>query len=261
VRAQFDFQDQVALVTGASSGIGRGIAEAFGQAGANVIVNYQGDAAGAETTAGAIRAVGRRALVVQADVGDPAAVTRLFEAVDAEFGHIDVLVNNAGISHDGRPLHETPIAAWDKVIRANLNGPFYCAAATAQRMIAAGRGGRIVNITSVHEEACNVPGDGPYQVSKGGLRNLTRALALELSEHGITVNNVAPGMILTPMNRRAQDDPDYLAWAESQVPLRRAGTPSDIANMVLFLCSDAASYCTGGTYLVDGGWMLTWPHV
>jgi glucose 1-dehydrogenase len=261
VRAQFDFQDHVALVTGASSGIGQGIAVAFGQAGADVVVNYNRDAAGAEATAAAIRAAGRRALAVQADVGDPAAVERLFAAADAEFGRLDALVNNAGIAHDGRPLHETPPDAWDKVLRANLDGPFYCAAAAARRMIAAGRGGRIVNITSVHEEACNVPGDGPYHASKGGLRNLTRALALELAEHRITVNNLAPGMILTPMNHRAQTDPEYLAWAESQVPLRRAGTPADIANMALFLCSDAASYCTGGTYLVDGGWLLTWPHV
>jgi glucose 1-dehydrogenase len=128
-------------------------------------------------------------------------------------------------------------------------------------MLARGGGGRIVNISSVHEEACNVLNDGPYCVAKGGLRNLTRAMALELGPHGITVNDVAPGMILTPMNQRALDDTVYLTEAEAQIPVRRAGTPHDIASMVIFLCSDVASYCNGGTYLVDGGWMLNWPPV
>jgi glucose 1-dehydrogenase len=128
-------------------------------------------------------------------------------------------------------------------------------------MVDAGKGGRIVNISSVHEEACNVPDDGPYCVAKGGVRNLTRSMALELGPHGITVNDVAPGMILTPMNRRALEDADYRADAGAMIPLRRPGTPEDIAGMVVFLCSEHASYCTGGTYLVDGGWMLNWPPV
>ncbi|MGH2616045.1 MAG: SDR family NAD(P)-dependent oxidoreductase, partial [Thermomicrobiales bacterium] len=144
---------------------------------------------------------------------------------------------------------------------SNLHGTFLCGREAARRMAARGAGGRIVNISSVHEEACNVPNDGPYNVAKGGVRNLTRAMALELGPHGITVNDVAPGMILTPMNQRALDDDAYLAHAAAQIPLRRAGTPDDIAAMVLFLCSGHASYCHGGTYLVDGGWMLTWPPV
>jgi glucose 1-dehydrogenase len=128
-------------------------------------------------------------------------------------------------------------------------------------MLARGAAGRIVNISSVHEEACNAPNDGPYCVSKGGVRNLTRAMALELGPSGITVNDVAPGMILTPMNQRALEDRAYLQEAEAQIPVRRAGLPADIASMVVFLCSDQASYCNGGTYLVDGGWMLNWPPV
>jgi len=127
-------------------------------------------------------------------------------------------------------------------------------------MIAQGQGGRIVNITSVHQEACS-EGGGAYCASKAGLRNLTRTMALELGPYGVTVNNVAPGMILTPMNQRALDDPELLRHAESLIPIRRAGTPADIASMTVFLCSDDGSYCTGSTFFVDGGWMLTYPPV
>ncbi len=250
---------KVALVTGASSGIGRGIAQSLAEAGADVVVNYQRAADGAEETARLVRASGRRALVAQADVGDPDAVVRLFAALDAEFGGIDILVNNAGIGGGGR-IAEADFAAWERVIRTNLHGPFLCSQQAARRLIAQGRGGRIVNITSVHEEACSI-GGGAYCASKAGLRNLTRTLALELGAHGITANVIAPGMILTPMNRRAQEDPEHLRWAEAQIPVRRVGQPRDIGGMVVFLCSEAGSYCSGSTFFVDGGWMLSYPPV
>ncbi len=251
---------KVALVTGASSGIGRGIAVSLAEAGADVVINYQRDADGAEETARLVREGGRRALVAQADVGDPDAVVGLFAALDAAFGRLDILVNNAGIGGGGRRISELDFAAWERTIRTNLHGPFLCSQQAARRLIAQGQGGRIVNITSVHEEACSI-GGGAYCASKAGLRNLTRTLALEFGEHGITANVVAPGMILTPMNRRAQENPDYLRWAEEQIPVRRVGQPRDIGGMVVFLCSEAGSYCSGSTFFVDGGWMLTYPPV
>lgn len=249
------------LVTGASSGIGQGIAVALAAAGASVGINYRSNMEGAEETARRVREAGQRALVMEADVGDPEQVATMFRRFDAEMGPIDILVANAGHGSSSKPLHETSWDQWDRVLRSNLHGAFLCGREAARRMLATGNGGRIVNISSVHEEACNVPEDGPYCVAKGGVRNLTRAMALELAPYGITVNDVAPGMILTPMNQRALEDANYRADAEAQIPVRRAGTPADIAAMVIFLCSDHASYCTGETYLVDGGWMLTWPPV
>ena len=250
-----------ALVTGASSGIGRGIAVALAAAGADVAVNYRSNAAGAEETAHHVREAGRRALCIRADVGDPAQVAAMFARFDRKLGAIDILVANAGHGSPSKPLHETSWDEWERVLRSNLHGVFLCGGEAARRMVREGKGGRIVNISSVHAEACNVPNDGPYCVAKGGVRNLTRAMALELGPYGITVNDVAPGMILTPMNQRAIEDAAYRADAEAQIPVRRAGTPHDIAAMVVFLCSGHASYCNGGTYLVDGGWMLSWPPV
>ena len=250
-----------ALVTGASSGIGQGIAVALAAAGADVGINYRSNTDGAEETSRRVRQTGHRALVMQADVGDPVQVSTMFRRFDAEIGPIDILVANAGHGSTAKPLHETSWDEWDRVLRSNLHGTFLCGREAARRMVDAGKGGRIVNISSVHEEACNMPDDGPYCVAKGGVRNLTRSMALELGPHGITVNDVAPGMILTPMNRRALEDADYRADAGAMIPLRRPGTPEDIAAMVVFLCSEHASYCTGGTYLVDGGWMLNWPPV
>ena len=256
---QLRVDGKVALITGSDSGIGQGIARLFAGSGADVAVHYHTDREGAGETAAMVRDAGRRAIVVQADVGSEAEVDRMFREVDDAFGRIGIMVNNAGQGGGGL-IHELDPAVWDRVLKTNLYGPFYCSRLAGRRMVERGEGGRIINISSVHEEACRA-GGGPYDVSKAGLRNLTRTQAIELAPHGITVNDIAPGMILTPMNQKAKDDPEYRQGAEAQIPLLRAGVPADVAHMALFLASDAASYCTGSTFFVDGGWMLTQPPV
>ena len=250
---------KVALVTGSNSGIGRGIAEAYAKAGADVTITYHSGEDEAETVAEGIRALGRRAITCQVDVGDETQVDALFADHLAEFGQLDIFVNNAGIGGAGK-IHEITTEHWDRIVRTNLYGAFFGMRLAARQMIAQGGGGRIITISSVHEEACWADG-GPYCVSKAGLRNLMRTMAIELGEHKITVNGIAPGMIRTPMNPRSLEDEEYVAESAAQIVLGRIGEPEDIANMALFLASDAASYLTGGTHFVDGGWMLTWPPV
>jgi glucose 1-dehydrogenase len=251
---------KVALVTGSSKGIGKGIAEEFARSGADVTITYEGDEAGAEEVAGYVRSQGRRALIVQVDVADEAAVDRLYEAHLAEFGRLDILVNNAAVMSHGR-IAEISTAQWRKVLAANLDGAFFCMSRAARHMIAQGGTGRIITISSVHEDA-TTDGGGPYSVSKAGLRNLMRTMAVELGEYGITVNGIAPGMTVTPgMNSEIYNDEREREKRAQLIVLKRAGYPQDIANMAVFLASDAASYCTGATYFVDGGWMLTRPPV
>ena len=250
---------KVALVTGSDSGIGQEIACTFAENGADVVINYRSDRTGAEETAARVAKAGRRSLIVHADVGMEEAVEAMFAEIDQTFGRIDILVNNAGHGGGG-PVHELALDVWDRVLKTNLYGPFLCSRAAARRFIGQGTAGRIINISSVHEEACTA-GGAPYCVSKAGVRNLTRTQALELGDYGITVNDIAPGMILTPMNQRAIEDDAYRHHAAAKIPLQRAGVPADIAHMALFLATDLASYCTGSTFFVDGGWMLNWPDV
>jgi glucose 1-dehydrogenase len=250
---------KLALVTGGDSGIGRAIAMRMAASGADVAITYFTDREGAERTAHEIQEFARRSFVAQCDVGESREVEHLFTALDTDFGPVDILVNSAGIYHHSM-IAEMPDAIWDRVLKTNLYGPFYCSRAVVTRMLARGIPGRIINISSVHEEACGV-GGGAYNVSKSGLRNLTRTLAHEVAPNGITVNGIAPGMILTPMNQQAVQDEAFLAFAEEQIPARRAGLPDDVAALALFLASEQASYCTGSTHYVDGGWMLAWPPV
>lgn len=250
---------KVALVTGGSRGIGRGIAERMAKSGADLAVNYHQDEDAANEVVAYAQAQGRKAAAFKADVGDQPQVETMFAALLNEFGRLDIVVNNSGIGGGGL-LYQTSLADFDRVMRTNLYGPLFCSQLGAKQMLAQGGGGRIINITSVHEEAA-FAGDGGYSASKGGLKNMTRTLAAELGPHGITVNAIGPGMILTDMNGRALVDQQYRDSAAAQITMRRPGVPQDIGDMAVFLASDAASYCTGATYFVDGGWLLTWPPV
>jgi len=247
-------QDKVALITGSDSGIGAATAIAFGQEGADVVVNYLHDADGAAATAKAVETAGRRAIVVQADISVEDDVSRLFDEAVQAFGGVDILMNNAGVDASGAYVAELTTEVWDRAIRTNVYGAFFCCRRFVQLRTAAGGGGKIINVTSVHEDIPNA-GGADYDCSKGAVRNLTRTLALELAPQRINVNNLAPGMVLTPFNQPAIDDPNLLAEQVQSIPWKRAAQPEEIARLALFLASSDADYVTGATYVMDGGLM------
>lgn len=248
-------QGRVALVTGGASGIGAAIAVAFARAGARVCINYHSNGAGAEETAAAIRQTQGDATVIRADVGSEENVEALFAAAKRAFGTPTILVNDAGIDALGKPIVELSLAEWEAAIRTNLTGAFLCARAFVRGLADAGtHGAKIINISSVHEEIPRA-GASEYCASKGGLRNLTRCLSLELAPQKINVNGIAPGMILTPMNQADLDDPQKLKKDEEMIPWRRGGQPQEVARLALYLASSEADYVTGATYVIDGGLM------
>lgn len=244
--------NRVALVTGAGSGIGSAIAVAFGAAGAQVIVNFHSEAGRAAADEVAGRA-GANATALPADVADEAAVTELFRQVDERYGRIDILVNNAGIESVPATIDAYPVDTFDRIIATNLRGTFLCMREASQRMIRAGSG-RIINVSSVHEDLA-FPGNCAYAASKGALRMLMRTTALELAPHGISVVNLAPGAVATPINRATLADPNLRDALLDEIPLGRIGQPEEIAQAAVFLASDAASYLTATTVFVDGGLM------
>jgi glucose 1-dehydrogenase len=242
---------QVAIVTGSDSGIGRAIAIEFAQHGADVVVTWLHDEAGARSTAHEVEAQGSRALVRQLDVRDPEAIAALFTATRETLGTPFILVNDAGIGGGG-PVAEMTIADFDNVLKTNLYGPFYACQHFIRARREAGGRGKIINISSVHEEIPTAGGSA-YCASKGALRNLTRCLGLEVAEDRINVNNIAPGMIKTPMNQETIEDPEKMEQAVQHIPWKRAGEPEEIAHIALYLASADSDYATGQTFTVDGG--------
>ena len=246
---------KVALITGSDSGIGQATAIEFAKEGADVVVHFLHDADGAEQTRAGVTAEGRKAIVVRADVSDEDQVASMFDQAVDSFGSIDILMNNAGVDASGTPVAELSTAVWDRAIRTNVYGPFFCCRRFAQLRLAAGGGGKIINVSSVHADNPN-PGGSDYDCSKGAIRMLTRTLALELAAHNINVNSLAPGMVLTPFNQAAIDDPKLLEEQVQSIPMKRAAQPAEIARLAVFLASSDADYVTGASYVMDGGLMI-----
>jgi len=244
-------EHKVAIVTGGDSGIGHAIALALAAEGARVTVNYHVNEDAARTTLQAIENAGGCARVQQADVSSVAGIEALVRETVAEFGRLDVMVNNAGMESRTSVL-DTTEQQFDEVIAVDLKSAFFGVQAAARQLVAQGDGGRIINISSIHED-WPMPGNAPYCAAKGGVRMLTRTAGVELASHGITVVGVAPGAVHTPIDAATLADPEQRAKLESAIPLGRVAEPDEIARLVAFLASDQASYVTATTYAIDGG--------
>ena len=247
--------ERTVIVTGAESGIGAACAEAFGATGARVAILFYQDQAAADATAAAVSKAGGTAMTVQAHVDDEASVDRAFAAVEAAWGPAAVLVNSAGLNMSGVTVRDMTLAQWRRLLDTDLTGAFL----TSRRFLT-GRGeakgdAAILHISSIHAYAVRA-GGADYCAAKGGLSNLVETLAIEEAPRGIRVNAIEPGMILTPMNARAESDDAYRRTLEQNIPLGRAGQPSEVADLAVFLASDQARYITGARIVIDGGLSL-----
>lgn len=260
-------EGKVALVTGSSQGIGQSIVLRLAKAGADVVINYRSHPEGAEETLAKVQAIsgGRchmaecpntQGHTIQADLGSVTEIRQLIAESIAHFGKLDILVNNAGIEKHA-PFWEVTEADYDAVLNINLKGVFFATQVFVQHLIATKRTGKVINISSVHEDL-PFPNFTAYCISKGGMKMLTRNLAVELGSLGITVNNVAPGAIATPINTQLLNNPEKLGALLDNIPLGRLGQPQDVASLVEFLASPDADYITGSTFFVDGG--LLWNY-
>ncbi|BAZ47637.1 short-chain dehydrogenase/reductase SDR [Nostoc sp. NIES-4103] len=249
-------EGKVALVTGSSQGIGQAIAVRLAEEGADIIIDYRSHQEGAQETLSKVESTGRSGLIVKADLGVVSEVRQLIQAGIQHFGKLDILVNNAGIEKNAS-FWDVTEADYDAVLNVNLKGVFFATQTFVQHLIETKRTGKIINISSVHEEL-PFPHFTSYCASKGGVKMMTRNLAIELGSLGITINNVAPGAIETPINTRLLNDPEKLNALLKNIPLSRLGQPQDVASLVCFLASNDANYITGSTFFVDGG--LLWNY-
>ena len=248
-----NLKDKVAIVTGGNSGIGQAIVLELARQGANIVIDYVAHPEATEALEKQVMALGDRVIGVKADVSQVAELQNLFATAVKEFGRVDIMVNNAGVETRTSIL-DTTEEQYDKVLSINLKSAFFGTQLAAQQMIKQGGGGRIINITSVHED-WPMPGNTAYCLSKGGMRMLTRTAGVELAPHNILVVGVGPGAVATPINRATMDDPALLKKLNTAIPLGRMAKPEEIASVVAFLAGDGASYITATTIFADGGIM------
>lgn len=248
--------NKVALITGASSGIGQAIAKKFAEEGSRVVVDYVGPQQGADDTLNMVRQAGSSGVIVEADVTKSADIKTLVDTAYERMGGLDILVNNAGIEKKASFI-DVREEDYDKILAVNLKGPFFLTQYFVQKLVAVGKAGRIINISSVHEDMA-FPDFSTYCISKGGMRMFMRNLAVELGPKDITINNIAPGAIETPINKKLMADKREIQALLKNIPLNRLGMPEDVANLAVFLASDKAGYVTGSTYVIDGGLMRSY---
>ena len=249
-------QGKVAFVTGGDQGIGQGIALRLAQEGADVAIGFRSNQKGADETTKEIEALGRKSTAIQGDVGKTADDKRIVSDAITKMGRIDILVNNAGLERHA-DFWDATEEDFDVVMNVNLRSAFFITQAFVKHLMERKAPGKVINISSVHEEL-PFPHFASYCASKGGLKMLTRNLAIELAPLGITINNIAPGAIETPINTKLLNDPVKLNELLEKIPLRRLGKPEDVAGMAAFLASSDADYVTGTTFFVDGG--LLWNY-
>ncbi|WP_026463582.1 SDR family NAD(P)-dependent oxidoreductase [Adhaeribacter aquaticus] len=243
---------KIALITGSDSGIGRATAIAFAQEGADVVICYRSDMEGAQETLREVENHNRKGVVLYVDISDEQSVEQLFAQALQEFDKIDILVNNAAVNGSGMHVADMDTEVFDRTMRTNVYGTFFCCRSFIRHRKQKGGKGKIINVTSVHEEIVSA-GTADYCASKGAVRNLTRTLALELAEDNINVNNIAPGMILTPMNQEAMNNEKVREEKSQNIPMKRPGYPEEIAKLAVFLASPDSEYVTGSSYFMDGG--------
>lgn len=252
-----NLEGKVAIVTGGNSGIGKSIVLALAKQGANIVIDYLSNPEATDELEKEVANLGDQAIGIQSDVSKLDQLDKLINGAVEKFGRLDIMVNNAGVETRTSIL-DTTEEQYEKVLEINLKSAFFGTQFAAKQMIKQGGGGRIINITSVHED-WPMPGNIAYCLSKGGMRMLTRTAAIELARHNILIAGVGPGAVATPINLSTMQDPELMKKLDSAIPMGRMAKPEEIANVVAFLASDAASYVTATTIFADGGMMLQSP--